>query len=434
MQPATTIPKRSPPAAPGFASDLAPPLSLPGTHFGFALLCWVLGALGVIWVAPLIAAGDFADGRLLGITHLFTLGWISTSIMGALYQLLPVALGVPIRSPRIAYFCLALYAPGLIAFLMASVGGWTGWILPAALAFGTGLILFAGNLGATLWQARDRGITWWALFCAGASLIITILFGAALSGNLRWGFLGAERLGILTVHIHVAVAGWVLLVMLGIGHKLLPMFLLSHGTPEWPAKLALALLGPGVLLLIVAHHALILPVRIGAALLIGGGVLAFTLQVALFYRTRIKRALDPGMRLAAAACAFLPLALLLAPLFLWYGTAAPRIATAYILVLILGGPSLFVAGHYYKILPFLIWYHRFGPLAGRRPLPKVSDLYSARPATLTAMLLPLGVIGLAGSTLGGNAIMARSSALLFASGALILTFQMWGISRRRPLP
>jgi hypothetical protein len=393
----------------------------------------VLGALGVIWVAPLVAAGDFTDGRLLGITHLFTLGWISTSIMGALYQLLPVALGVPIRSSRIAYFSLALYAPGLISFLIASAGGRNGWIFPAALAFGSGLLLFAGNLGATLGQARDRGITWWALLGADASLIITILFGAALSGSLRWGFLGAERLGILTAHIHVAIAGWVLLVMLGIGHKLLPMFLLSHGTSEWPAKLALALLGSGVLLLILEHHTLILPVRIGAAVLIGGGVLAFTLQAALFYRRRIKRILDPGMRLAAAACAFLLLALILAPLFLWFGAAAPRIATAYILVLILGGPSLFVAGHYYKIVPFLIWYHRFGPLAGKQPLPRVSDLYSARPAMLTALLLPLGVIGLAGSTLGGNATLARSSALLFAGGALILTLQMWGISRRRPL-
>ena len=32
--------------------------------------------------------------RVVAVTHLFTLAWITTSIMGALYQFLPVALGV----------------------------------------------------------------------------------------------------------------------------------------------------------------------------------------------------------------------------------------------------------------------------------------------------------------------------------------------------
>ena len=30
--------------------------------------------------------------------------------------------------------------------------------------------------------------------------------------------------------------------------------------------------------------------------------------------------------------------------------------------MLLGAIALFIAGHYYKIVPFLIWYHRFGPL------------------------------------------------------------------------
>lgn len=46
-------------------------------------------------------------------THLFTLGWITTSILGALYQLLPVALGVPVRSRGAAWAPLVLYLAGL---------------------------------------------------------------------------------------------------------------------------------------------------------------------------------------------------------------------------------------------------------------------------------------------------------------------------------
>ena len=42
-----------------------------------------------------LAAGNFLSQRLAGVTHLFTLGWLTTTIYGALYQLLPVALGAP---------------------------------------------------------------------------------------------------------------------------------------------------------------------------------------------------------------------------------------------------------------------------------------------------------------------------------------------------
>ena len=56
-------------------------------------------------------------------------------------------------------------------------------------------------------------------------------------------------------------------------------------------------------------------------------------------------------------------------LFLVWGDAFPQTpgpytGPAYVLVIVLG-ISLFVAAHYYKIVPFLVWYHRFGPLAGK---------------------------------------------------------------------
>lgn len=60
----------------------------------------VLGGLGLVVVAPDLAGGPFLSPRVVAVTHLFTLGWITTSIMGALYQPLPVALGESVRWPR----------------------------------------------------------------------------------------------------------------------------------------------------------------------------------------------------------------------------------------------------------------------------------------------------------------------------------------------
>lgn len=410
----------------------SPPFRLPGEHFAAALVFWTCGAAGLVRVAPDLAAGAFPLPRVVAVAHLFTLGWITTTILGALYQFLPVALGVPIRSTRTAHASFGLYVPGLALFVAGLLAGSPAVLLPGAALFGTGLLLFVFNLGATLRRAPGRDLTWWALAGAAGSLLATVVLGAALAGNLRWGYLGGDRFTALAVHLHVAVAGWVLLVVVGVAHRLLPMFLLSHGAPEGPGKVAGALLGSGAGTLLVLHHHLTPAVRWGVAALLGAGLSALLVQAALFFRHRRKPALDPGLRLAALSLAFLGAALVLAPFFLVHGARAPRVATAYVLALVLGGPGLFVAGHYYKILPFLVWLHRFGPLVGKVAVPQVADLYSARTATVAAALLGSGTAGLVAATLAGAAPAARAAAGVFAAGAAVLAAQMLMIARRRP--
>ena len=424
---------RPPAGAPGgLVAGNAPPLRLPAEHFAAALAFWLAGAAGLVWVAPELAAGAFPLPRVVAVAHLFTLGWITTSIQGALYQFLPVALGVPIRSTRIAHACFALYVPGLALFVGGLAAGSHPLRMAGAATFGTALLLFVGNLAATLRRAPERTLTWWALAGAATSLLATAVLGISLTGNLHWGYLGAERFLAVGVHLHVAVAGWVMMVMVGVAHRLLPMFLLSHGAPERPGQAALALLGAGVGGLLAFHHGLVPPVLWTIAALLAGGLAAFLVQAALFFRHRRKPALDPGLRLAAVALAFLGVALALAPVFLARGLAAPRIATAYGIALVLGGISLFVAGFYYKILPFLAWFHRFGPLVGKQAVPRVADLYSARTGEAAMALLGLGTAGLVGAALAGAGWAARPAALVFAAGATIVVVQMLLIARRRP--
>lgn len=422
-------------------SRLAPPFRLPAAHFAAALGFWVVGALGLVWAAPEVAQGWFASPRVVALTHLFTLGWITVTIQGALYQFLPVALGEPIRSQRLAYASLLLHAPGLTLFTTGLVTHRSALTITGAVLFSSGLALFVGNLAATLARARrqpptpdaaERRLTWWALAGATLFLAATVALGVALSGNLRWGFLGAERFLAVGTHLHVAIGGWVMLVVVGVAHRLLPMFLLSHGASTWPGAAAAALLAAGSGVLLVLHHMLTPALLWAVAALMCAGVLSFLLQALLFFRHRKKPALDPGLRLAAAGVVSLLASVALAPFALSAGLGAPRLATAYVLVLVLGGLSLFVAGHYYKIFPFLVWFHRFGPLAGKRPVPRVADLYAAAPANAAAALLAAGVWTLTLAALADLQWLARPAAGAFAAGALLVAAQMWTISRRRP--
>jgi hypothetical protein len=83
-------------------------------------------------------------------------------------------------------------------------------------------------------------------------------------------------------------------------------------------------------------------------------------------------------------------------------------------------------------VPFLVWYHRFGPLAGSRPLPRVADLFDARAAQLAVVLLVAGTALLAVGAATAAPSLARAGAIGYLAGAVVQAGQMVSISMRRP--
>ena len=86
----------------------------------------------------------------------------------------------------------------------------------------------------------------------------------------------------------------------------------------------------------------------------------------------------------------------------------------------------------YKIVPFLVWFHRYGPLAGKRPVPRVAELYDARAAHAAAALLLTGALVLTAGVALGAGVAARAGALLFLGGVMVEAVQMLLLSRKRP--
>jgi hypothetical protein len=409
------------------------PFSLTASHFAVALVFLVAGAAGLVWVAPDLAAGRFLVPRVAAVTHLFTLGWITTSIMGAFYQLFPVVLGTRVRWYGLGHGSLALHAPGLALLVAGLVTGIMAATLAGALLLTAGLSLFVVNAVAGMLRAPVRDGTWRTVAAALAFLVVTVVLGASLAGNLKWFYLGANRLQAVGVHMHVALGGWVLLVVVGVGRKLLPMFLLSHDCDQRPGAAAAILVAAGAGVLTLFHHVRGPVVPWVAALLLAGGAAAFLFQAFLYIRRSHRPELDPGLRLAAAGVAFLGVSIVLGLTALAAGFAQGSRATTYGAALVVGAFSLFVAGHYYKILPFLVWNHRYAGLVGRgRPVPRVAELYSVRTAGVAAGLLIGGATALVICIGAGWSTAARGAAALFAAGVLVETTQMVSLFRSRP--
>jgi hypothetical protein len=423
------------PAAPralGTPTPATGSLALAGEHFAASILYLLVGSAALVWIAPDLAAGLYPEPRVAAVTHLFTLGWLTTTIFGALYQLLPVALGAAPRWPRLGHVSFWSFVPGVALFAAGIATGSTALHHAGIGLLTVGIVLLVTNVVASLARSRARDVTWAGITIALAFLASTLVLGVVLLHNIHTGFLGEDRLRVLAVHLHVALVGWALVMIVGVSHRLLPMFLLAHGADtRWTAR-ALALLAAGVPAL-GAGIALVSAwlTWTGAALLVAG-IACFVTQAALFHRARVRRKLDVGMRFAGVAVGFLVLATALGVALLVGGVSHTRLATAYVLVGLLGGIVLYVVGHFYKIVPLLAWTVRYRDRLGRGTVPPVAATFSARLAYVQLAAMGLGVVAMGGGTLAGNVHCVRTGSVLWATGVLLFTVQIARVAFARP--
>jgi len=121
---------------------LLPPRLLPVLYFALAHAALVL-AFAAIAADARAASGFFYHSRMLAIVHLVTLGWITSSILGALYLVGPIAFRARLRANWLDYAAFALVAIGVAGtvshFWIAELRG-MAWSTPMV----AGGILLAG--------------------------------------------------------------------------------------------------------------------------------------------------------------------------------------------------------------------------------------------------------------------------------------------------
>ncbi len=306
----------------------------------------------------------------LAMAHLFLLGFGVGVLIGGMHQLVPVAIEAPLYRHEWGYPVMLLWGAGVglmaLGFARApALVPWGGALVLAALVF-FAVHMVLTFLGAPRWNRVGTALAWVVFY-----LVLTPVLGLFQALTLRYGFYDPGR---LTWHLLAGLGGVFLISIAGVGYKLVSMFTLTHDVDErvlglflWAANLGLLGLAFGETL--------------GYLLLLMAAALALY-DTYRILRNRMKRALDIGVRHYLAGLGFLALALLALPV-------APIVS---VLWFALGFVGLVVTGMLYKILPFLVWTHRYAPRAGRERVPLLKDMLPERAASLSGVLLALGAL------------------------------------------
>jgi hypothetical protein len=395
----------------------APSSALPLAYLVTASVAFVTAALALPWLGAELA-GHYYHPRILALTHTVTLGWITLTIMGASYQLVPIVLERPVGSERAARWQLGVFVIGVIGVVgHFAIGQWSG------LAWSAGLVALAAlahaaNVAVSLRGARPS-FTARMMAVALAGLALTALFGTTIGVHKVWPFLPGAVFPTLHAHVQLAVTGWVLPMVLGVAARVYPMFLLAAEPKPASARIQLTgvLAGSPVLVtgLLTGTRVLVL----AGAVLLTAAVGAHTVWLLGVARTRKRPRLDWGLRFVLAGAGFLVPATAVGLALAADLARGPRAALAWAVLVFGGWASLTIIGMLLKIVPFLVWYRAYGPRAGREPVPTLAQLSSERAERVAFLFLAPGFAALALAGWLGDPALLRAAGAAVALGALV---------------
>ncbi|HEU5318020.1 MAG TPA: hypothetical protein VFX49_18050 [Chloroflexota bacterium] len=426
----------------GLSARHAPPLDLPLRFLAVGVASFALMALVYPWHVPLLL-GAFYDPHLTAFVHVNTLGVIGAGMMGASYQLLPVVLGVPLGSIRLARMSWWLLAPGVVAFVLGLGSQQSALVaIGGALAFGA-VALYLGVVVKTLARERHPGLISWHVSAGCVGLAWAAVAGLLLALSKRVGFLEELTYPALAAHATLMLGGWVTPMLMGVSYRLVGMFTLSEDALRW--ELALAALATTVLGAWTTAAALL--TGLGNAVLTAGAVFLFTGQVLfaaqlfLLYRHRRRRTFDVHMPFSLAAAVFgLAATTLLVQGFAQQRAADDGLWRVAAWWTIAGWAQTSIQGFFYKIGTFLTWLHRFAPLAGKQRVPRLDDLFGRRVAMFGWGCWVMGVaLGGLAPLLGAEALAVTAGVAMSAgAGAFVVNAvrigRHWLPSRRIEVP
>lgn len=396
----------------------SPDADVPGRYLATGSVAFMLFAAAIpLLASELVRTND--DPRVFALTHIAVLGWITMTMIGALYQLFPVALGGTVRSARLGRWNYWVLVLGIAGFVLGFYVNWTwGVAIFGSLVVG-GVLHFATQMlrcypSVTQWHPMA-----YYVLAALLWLVATVALGFVYALNWRFRWFDVSD-AMLAAHVHLGLAGWLGLTLMGVSYKLTELFALAHGRGRALtfANLALwnlALLGLAASLWFAPGTTLV--VLFAASLAVSAAL--HVVDIALLLRTRRRRKLSVEQWHTFASLASLLAAAALG-LVLASGHAPARSwVVAYGYVALAGWFGFAIVGKSYKILPFLSWLRRYSGTVGQAPVPLLRELVDERLAWASFALLLIGFTGVTAGLLVADAVVVRAAGAVYATGALV---------------
>lgn len=415
----------------GLSLQQAPPVNIPFRFFFTAPFFGLLAGQLILTMGS-----ELFDNRwrteLIALTHLFTLGWMTIIMMGAYYQMIPVMVGGSVPYLKLARLVHFFLSAGTLSFIIGLLY-FSKLNLFVAIAFLTlSAVLFLMQMTKALLGISSNRPTLLAMRISLFSFLMTLLLGIYLIGGHAqlWSF-PDNRMQITGAHLTFALLGWIGQLILGVSFHIIPMF---YMTKDFSAKKAyfitLSLFSSTIIIpfsLWSENKWLVLVASLPA-------LLSFSLylfELMRLIQARKRKTNDVTLILWKTSL----LALLLSLLTYAFSFFSQMISLPIL------APLLFIVGFalfttnamLYKIIPFLVWFHRFGHLIGIVPVPLMKDIMPRRNAKIQIIINIFFLLFLTLGNMFSQNLMIKLSGGLLMLSSLLLLYNLFCINKHKPL-
>ncbi|OQP64009.1 cytochrome C oxidase subunit I [Niastella vici] len=353
--------------------------------------------------------------QLLAITHTMALGWGTMIILGSSHQLLPILVERELYSNTLAHFTFAFAAVGIPMLVWSFYTFNMLWPAQSgALLINIAVLLYLINVTASILKSQHENIHAVFVLTSGIWLFITTLIGGLLVFNFTYNLLPKDSLHYLSLHAHLGITGWFLLLVIGVGTKLIPLFLISQYSNTSLLKWIFALINAGLLafvfifLFIQLPFLFLIPVALITIALVLFGYYCFKA-----YQLRIRKQPDGQMKVSLLSAAMMAVPLLFLLIIITMLLNSPvntHVVLTYGFTIFFGWLTAIILGMTFKTLPFIIWNKKYHAKAGLGQTPNPKDLFSDKVFNGMAISYLFGFCCFAGGILTADAMVLKTGA------------------------
>ena len=394
------------------------------TSYKVVLPFYIYGALSVCIATVLLFYSSSAflqhyfHPQTLALTHLMALGWGTMMILGASHQLVPVLIEGKLYSDTLAWLSFAFLAIGIPMLVSAFYHFHFGWLAETGgILVNVSVFLYLVNIAISMVKSKKENIHAVFVFTATLWLMITIVAGLFLVYNFTHNILSRDSLYYLPLHAHLGIIGWFLLLVVGVGSRLIPLFLISKYQNVKLLWWMYALINFGLIAFIV----IFLYIRITALYILP--LASVFISICLFgyfcykaWQDRLRKKVDDQLKISmlSVLLMLLPVFFLLAIIILlFFSINNSRLVLTYGFCIFFGWITAIIFGMTFKTLPFILWNKIYHKKAGFGKTPNPRELFNNK------IFLWMAITYLSGFVLFGSGIVI-SNELLLKPGALLL--------------
>lgn len=413
------------------------------TSYKVVLPFYIYAAVSFLSAAIFLffSATDFTQNyfhpHILAITHIMTLGWGTMIILGASHQLVPVMVESALYSNKLAWVSFVLAGTGIPVLVIGfyafdmTAARWGGSFIVIA------VIAYIINLAGSMAKSKLENVQAVFVFTASLWLLATTVFGLLLVFNFTNPLLHRNSTDYLSLHAHLGIIGWFLLLIIGVGSRLIPMFLISKYNSETKLWLIYGFINSGLLSFVFfflytdAYSLLLIP-----AVLVTVGIVLFGNFCYKAYRERIRKGVDEQMKVSLLSVLLLSLPIffvfILIAVLLISKTENTSLGTAYGFVIFFGWITSIILGMTFKTLPFIIWNKVYHRLAGKGKTPNPKDLFNDKIFHWMGLSYIAGLILFTVGILVQQDLILKTGAALLLSTAILYNWNVLLLTNHKP--